>query len=471
MSSAPPSRRVAAAPARPWRSLGLRLAIWYASATLASYVALAAILPMTVNAWAERDGQASTESLLTRYKDTFEAGGTDALHAMFDCHADPRSSVALRLIDDRNVELFSASSDDESSHLAEALSEKGARHLTRVGAPIGWHVAAVSVSQGRQLEILVHHESASLRWGRARRVSLVVLGCGLLSAILGAFFITRRALLPVAELARATQRIVESGDLGLRVQERGTTDSLDRLAALFNRMLSRNESLVRAMKESLDNVAHDLRTPLTRLRAGAELGLRETTDQKRAQEALAEVVEESDRVLAMLTTLMDITEAETGSMKLYKQAQDLAAIAREAIDLYDLVSTERGVHIVTHLDPGVIVEVDRQRIRQVCANLLDNAIKYTAPGGRVEVTVAADEGTGALTIRDNGMGIAPEDIPRVWDRLYRGDRSRSEHGLGLGLSLVKAVVMAHGGEVNLKSDVGAGTTVEVRLRLRDAGAL
>ena len=182
------------------------------------------------------------------------------------------------------------------------------------------------------------------------------------------------------------------------------------------------------------------------------------------REALAEAIEQSDRVLGMLTTLMDITGAETGAMRLERRAEDLGAIAREAVELYDIVATDRGVHVVTRLAPGVLVLVDRARIRQVCANLLDNAIKYTRSGGTVTLSVAADGEVGVLTVADDGMGIAAEDVPRVWDRLYRGDRSRGEHGLGLGLSLVKAVVEAHGGEVRLESEVGVGSTFEVRLR-------
>ena len=414
-------------------------AVWYILVTLASYVALAAILPLTVHAWAESEGQRSTEGALDRYRLALETGGTDALRAMFDCHPDPQPSVAVRVMDERDVELFRASSDDASSRVAAALTE------------------------GRELEVVLHDESAPRLWGQARAASLLMLACGLVFAIVGAFVITRRALRPIGDLARATQGIVDSGDLGLRVEMRGTNDGLDRLGALFNRMLSRNEALVRAMKESLDNVAHDLRTPMARLRAGAELALREGADAAQLREALAETIEESDRVLGMLTTLMDITEAETGAMRLHKSSEDLAAIAREAIELYDLVSSERGVHIVTRLAPGVIVSVDRARIRQVCANLIDNAVKYTAPGGRVEVTVTSEGTTGIVSIADTGMGISPEDRPRVWDRLYRGDRSRTERGLGLGLSLVRAVVEAHGGEVRLQSEVGVGSTFEVRL--------
>jgi signal transduction histidine kinase len=459
------SDRGSAPGTRAWRSLGARLALWYVAVTVGSFFALAAILPLTVNTWVEREGQTSAISTLERFRRTLEAGGVDALRAMFDCAPDAQPSVAMRLTDEQNIELYSRYSDDASRQVADALHQESGGGLgAQRTAPPGWHVAAAAVSQGRHLEIVVHDDAAPRLWSHARDTSLLILACGLASAILGAFVIARRGLRPVGELARITQGIVDSGNLGLRVDTRGSADGLDQLATLFNRMLARNETLVRAMKESLDNVAHDLRTPLTRLRAGAELALRGPEDPPRARDALAEAIEESDRVLAMLTTLMDITEAETGSMRLDKRAEDLSSIAREAVELYDLVSHERGVHIVTRLPPGVLVVVDRARIRQVCANLVDNAIKYTAPGGRVEVSVSTDGAVGTLSVSDTGVGIPVEEQPRVWDRLYRGDRSRTERGLGLGLSLVKAVVEAHGGEVRLESAAGAGSTFEVRLR-------
>ncbi|HEX4403236.1 MAG TPA: HAMP domain-containing sensor histidine kinase [Polyangia bacterium] len=461
MSSArTPDGKTAAAGA--WRTLGARVAAWYVAVSLVSYVTLALILPLLVKTWVDGEAQHATETALDRYKDALEAGGTDALKAMFDCHAGAGASVALRVSDRQNVDVYRGSSDVVSGRVAATLRDRDTGRLAPERAPPGWHVASVSTSQGRTLELVLHDDGSRRAWDAARSTSALILGCGLVCAVLGALLITRRALRPLGDLARTTRRIIDSGDLGLRVPTRGTTDSLDRLGALFNAMLARNEAQARAMKESLDNVAHDLRTPLTRLRAGAELALHGEADGPRTREALAEAIEESDRVLAMLTALMDIAEAAAGAMRLDTRDEDLSDIAREAVDLYDLVSADRGVHVVTRLEPGVIASVDRARVRQVAANLIDNALKYTAPGGRVEVSVRREGEASVLTVVDTGMGIAAPDIPRVWDRLYRADRSRTERGLGLGLSLVKAIVEAHGGDVSVRSEVGVGSTFEVR---------
>jgi signal transduction histidine kinase len=441
--------------ARAWRSLGVRLALFYLLVTLASFAAVAVVLTLHTRAWVEREGERSASSTLDTYRRALDAGGIDALRAMLVTAAHGGESIAIRLTDERDVELLASSSEPDA--------ERAALRLRHEGPPAGWRLAGAHVSEGRTLEIVVRDDDAPRLWANAREELALVLACWLVTAIAGAFVICRHALRPVGDLARTVQQIIDSGDLSVRVPVRGAGDELERLIALFNRMLARNEALVRAMKQSLDNVAHDLRTPLTRLRAGAELALREPVDPKRAEEALADVIEESDRVLGMLTTLMDITEAETGSMRLEKRPEDLAAIAREAVELYDLVSNERGVHVVTRLMPGIVVMADRRRILQAVANLLDNAIKYTPGGSTVEVSVTADERWGILEVADTGMGIAPEDQPRVWDRLFRADRSRAERGLGLGLSLVKAVVEAHGGEVELHSELGAGATFVVRL--------
>ena len=446
---------------RAWRSLGVRLAVWYVAVTLTSFSAVAAFVALHTHYGVESAGQTTAERVLERYRVAFEKGGAEALRAILNEAEGPRPSVSVRVTNEDELELLTLSSDEASSRASSMLQGDTAAPNLSVQAPKDWHIAVARISQGRRLEVMIHDDDAPRTWHNAARVMWFIFGGGLIAAIVGAFVISRRALRPLNDLARTTQDIIESGNLSSRVAVRGSNDGLDQLAELFNRMLTRNEALVRAMKESLDNVAHDLRTPLTRLRTGAELALSRPEDATKTNEALADVIEEADRVLSLLSTLMDITEAASGVMRLDKRVEDLASIAREAVDLYEFVSVERGVHISTQLSPGIEVMVDRRRAVQVCANLLDNAIKYTPAGGSVQISVASENERGILAIADTGIGITPEDRPRVWDRLFRGDRSRTERGLGLGLSLVKAVVEAHGGEVRLRADTQVGSTFEV----------
>jgi signal transduction histidine kinase len=426
--------------------------------TLASFLVAATVFAVRVRESLDLEGSRAASGILERYRQAFEAGGTNALKSLFDCSpSTPRR--ALRLTDERDVELFVLASDEGSLRAAASRQERG-RAVTPSSE---WRIARTTVSRQRTLSIAFRDEDADRMWRRLRGTSIAIFGLGLAFAIFGGMIITRRTLRPVTALVSATRRVVESGDLGLRVDTRASTDELSQLSQLFNHMQSKNEELVKAMRESLDYVAHDLRTPLTRLRAGAELALRRAGSAEESREALADIVEETDRVLGMLTTLTDIVEAEAGAMRLDRHDEDLGQIVREAVEVYDFVASEGGVKIVTHIDSGASVNVDRRRISQVAANLVDNAVKYTQTGGRVEVSVFTDGGWGVLRISDTGIGIASEDQPRVWDRLFRADRSRGERGLGLGLSLVRAVVTAHGGLVRLESELGSGTTFEVRL--------
>src|SRR5438045_6867591 len=165
----------------------------------------------------------------------------------------------------------------------------------------------------------------------------------------------------------------------------------------------------------------------------------------------------------MLTTLMDITEAETGMMKLQREQVDLCQMAREVAELYQYVAEEKGVKVATDLPAPCEVSVDRTRMRQVFANLLDNAIKYTTAGGKVEVVIQCKQDAALAIFRDTGIGIPVEEQDKIWTRLYRGDKSRSQRGLGLGLSLVKAIVEAHGGKITVLSQVNQGAEFVLHL--------
>jgi signal transduction histidine kinase len=327
--------------------------------------------------------------------------------------------------------------------------------------------AAVRVSTSVSSDLRLEVASAVNPWTRlgpplTSAVLSVLIGC-LLIGIAGGVVLTRRSLRPVGALASTARAVIQSGDLSRRVEVRAGGE-LGELTSLVNRMLESNQALVQSMREALDNVAHDLRTPLTRLRGIAEVALR-SDDPAQAPEALADCIEESDRALVMLRTLMDISEAEAGIMKLRLGPVELRALARETVDLYEQVADEAGITL--SLLPGVpmTITADGTRIRQALANLVDNAVKYTPRGGRVEIDVAAADGDAQFRVRDTGRGIPAEAIPRIWDRLFRVDSSRAERGLGLGLSLVKAIAVAHQGRVAVESTPGGGSSFLLSLPL------
>ena len=287
-------------------------------------------------------------------------------------------------------------------------------------------------------------------------------GLMLLFGLVGGALMSRNVLRRLEQINRTSAEIV-AGDFSRRVPVTGTDDEFDELAENLNHMLDRTERLMKGMREVADSVAHDLRTPLTRLRGMAELALSPNAEPAATREALADCVEESERVLAMLNTLMDITEAEAGMMKLQRVPVDLCQLVREVVELYQYVAEERKVTLHTELPAACEADMDRNRIRQVFANLLDNAIKYTPEGGRVTIAVRDEPDQAVAVFRDTGIGIPAEEQEKIWARLYRGDKSRSQRGLGLGLSLVKAVVEAHGGKVTVSSHANEGSEFTVKL--------
>jgi signal transduction histidine kinase len=281
----------------------------------------------------------------------------------------------------------------------------------------------------------------------------------------GGAWLAGRALRPIRNLSMVARSIVDTGRFDARVPVRARRNELDELAMLFNQMLEKIELLIRGMKDSLDNVAHDLRTPVTRLRGMAEQALRAEAGEGTAREALADCLEESERLMATLNALMDVSEAEAGTMKLALESIDLGALIGEVAELYGYAADEKNISVSTSGAKGLYVDGDRTRLRQVIANLVDNAVKYTPKGGHIDIEARKEDRQALVVVRDNGIGIARDELGRIWDRLYRGDKSRSQRGLGLGLSLVKAVIQAHNGRVEAAPNPSGGSVFRVYLPL------
>lgn len=286
-----------------------------------------------------------------------------------------------------------------------------------------------------------------------------------LVGFLGGLFLSNKTLSPVRELITSMKKI-ESGSLSTRVPVGGSDDELEELKVLCNKMLDKIEGLVNSLKEAFDHLAHDIRTPVTRLRGRAELALTSEGDVESYREALQSCYENSDKILNFLQVLTDITEAENRSKKLKLEKKYISELVREIMNLYEMAFEEKDIRVVQRLDTNDWALVDARLISRVIANLLDNAHKYTPSGGEVTIETINHTENVILRVTDTGPGISPDEHAMIWQKLYRSDKSRSEYGMGLGLTFVRAVVEAHDGKVSVRSPVkdGRGTEFEVLLQ-------
>ena len=456
-------------------ALSFRLAAWYFGIFVGSSVALIGLTyALLASSLHERDHDAVRE-LVVRYATAYARGGIPAVDRAVaaDRLTGRYEPFFLRIARGPRAVLYFALPEDwtdfDAGRLdtqALAAGEWAELSLGPGEAPLD--VSGIRLPDGTEMQVgkSSRMRQETLRHFRAR--ALTMLAVVLVVGLAGGFVLTQSALAPLRALTAAIQRILATGQINTRVPVRRSADPLDEAAALFNDLLARLERLIDGMRQTLDNVAHDLRTPLTRARSRLESALQEPGDAAARTAAIEETIEEIDRIDSMLTTLMDISEAQTGAMRLTHAPVRVTTIFDETIELYADAADARGVTLTADAPADLVLDADYNRLRQVLANLVDNAVKYTRHGGRVELRARSVDGQVEILVRDTGIGIPPDELPRIWDRLFRGDRSRSEKGLGLGLSVVKAIVEAHGGTVSASSSENDGTTFTLRFPLTKA---
>ena len=296
-----------------------------------------------------------------------------------------------------------------------------------------------------------------------RKVFITTMVIIFVLAVVVGWFMARRALVGVETVTRTARRI-SKGSLGKRVPVKKRADEIDQLALTFNRMLDRIETLVTGIKEMSDNIAHDLKSPITRIRGIAEVSMTPDASIQEYEAMAAGTIEECDRLLDMINTMLIISRTEAGVNQLDCQKLDIGKLVTDACSIFQAPAEEKGLTLDCDGPGPISIDGDVRLIQRLVANLLDNAIKYTPAGGRIDVTVFPGENqTVAIAVQDSGVGISGQDLEHIFERFYRCDPSRSQAGTGLGLSFARAVARAHNGEITVVSTPGEGSTFTVRL--------
>jgi len=459
------------------KTIGFRLTLWYSFIFIFSSAFLFALAYFLLSSSMQKQDREFIKSKLNEYELQYRSNGLTGLkkEVGIEESSEVESLLFVRLSDANGKTIFLARSDFWQKYdLPQLRKTRRSHELQQIRLRPGirdtsstedvLEVASLHLRSGFVLQVgksIIDREQVL---GRFRDIFSVVFVLVILAGFASGYFLALRALLPVRHLNHTLQKIITTGKMQMRLPNPQTNDEIEELTDLMNILLKKIQLLIEGMKNSLDHVAHDLRTPMTRFRGIAEMALQTSHPQKALKDALVDCLEESDTILTMLNTLMDISEAETGVMKLHLEKVNLVDLIAQVIDMYEYVAEEKGVAINRRLPQECFVTVDHVRMQQTLANLLDNAIKYTPSQGTVSIEVKPQRSEVLIAIQDTGPGIGPAEIPRIWDRLYRGDASRSERGLGLGLSLVKAIIYAHHGQVKVLSKPGCGATFNISLR-------
>jgi signal transduction histidine kinase len=456
------------------RSVAVRLSVWFAVLFAVGFSAMFGLLYWLLGRQLEEREHEALQLRLQQYSDVYSARGLRGLQERVfeDSRAPYVRSLFIRLISSRGVVWASVppdwiEQDEKKVTVPDGWGGWTEKSMITLRVPLDEQedlaVLNTVLPDGLLLQVARSTDNRTALLEPLRRVFVWVAAAVVLVGFAGGVIAARRATKPLRNVIETARRIITTGALDARVPEPSRDDDIAELIRQFNTVLDKNAGLLKAMREALDNVAHDLRTPLTGMRGAAELALAQD-DVAAKNEALADCVERSDEVLRLLRALMEISEAEAGMLKLEKTSCDLGRLALNAGGLYDEIAAAKQISLrIETIDTPV--QADATRLRQAVANLIDNAIKYTPEGGRVTVTTERREREAVLIVSDSGPGVPEAEQARIWERLYRGDQSRSQSGLGLGLSLVRAIVEAHGGRVGVRNAPEGGAVFEVALPL------
>jgi len=450
------------------KTLAFRLTLWYAGVfAVSACVAFLLFYTLITSLFRERTdqellGQASEFSAVLATR------GLEAVKslAMLEAQAAGVKKVFFRLLSSRG-QVFSSSNMSywQDIDIREAAIKTLVRDRKNVFETVSIpnrkdkvRVLHVMIGPGIILQIGQSMETDSRFFDAFKNIFVItmVLLVGLAAGV--GWFMARRAVSGVEAVTR-TAREISGGTLDKRVPVGTRGDEIDQLATTFNQMLGRIQALVTEIKEMTDNIAHDLKSPVARIRGTAEVTLTTGKTLGEYENMAAGTVEECDRLIDMINTMLMITKAESGVDKGHDEDIDLSQLVRDACELLEPVAEDKGLSVKFDTPNSCLLVGDRRMIQRILSNLLDNALKYTPSGGAVTVSLSERNGREVvLAVQDTGIGIPAGDLPHVFERFYRCDQSRSEPGTGLGLSLARALARAHNGDITVTSTPGEGST-------------
>lgn len=362
-----------------------------------------------------------------------------------------------------------ASFETEGENLLSSLASPQRHGYVSVALSTGAHVRTLTspyVIDGVPIVIRVVRSEARLR--HELNELLLILGFGLPVAVgvagVGGYALARRTLAPVSQMTDQARRITAER-LSERLPVEHPEDELGHLATVFNDTFARLERSFEQLRRFTADASHELRTPLTAIRTVGEVGLREHRDEKAYREIIGSMLEEVDRLGRLVDSLLTLSRAEAGHLKLTPERIDLAELAREVVTHLGVLAEEKRQTVSVEATRPVYATVGRLVLRQAVINLIDNAIKYTPEGGRIRVVVRDQTHSATVEVVDTGPGIAAAHQAHIFDRFYRVDKARSRElgGTGLGLSIARWAVEVHGGRIELESQEGRGSTFRITL--------
>ena len=315
-------------------------------------------------------------------------------------------------------------------------------------------------------DVIVVGRSIEIEIAELKKLSLILLGTGagvLALGLVGGWFVATRTMRPIESISSTALKIA-SGDLSQRIPQDETESELGRLVSVLNSTFTRLESAFAQQTRFTTDVSHELRTPVTVIVSQTQLALGRDRPAAEYRETLEACQRAAQRMRGLIESLMQLARLDAGQEHFERKQFDLAKVSRDSIQLMHPLAQERGSKLLAELQPAP-ANGDPDRINQVIINLLTNAIRYTPDDGTISISTSHDKTFAIIHVADTGIGIPADDLPRIFDRFYRVDQSRSREkgGSGLGLAISKAIVSAHGGTIEVTSEIGKGTTFTVRL--------